>query len=289
MADPSNPSPTAPSGPSPAPVSAAGVAPQSSSPSTSNEVVEQDWGSLVGEDFGDEPPAPVATQEPPASPTPEASAIEPVEPAQPPTPEPAQPKQPAVAQQPAAPEGPTPEWRQGMVRQLAPRYEFTPETVEAFQEAPEKVLPQLAATLHTNIIEDVARMIDAANQQILPRILDGHFSKRDQAATLREKERELVHTPYPKLKEADPAVVRAMAQSIAKAHPTSKPADRIRMLAERVYGAEGWEMPWKSGGPAPTPAAPRPSGYTPAAPHATGSAGAPRPADNPFSDPELLN
>jgi hypothetical protein len=282
MTDQSNPSQTVPD--PAAPVSATGVAPQSSSPSPSPEVVEQDWGSLLGDVEQEDPaPAPVA-----AAPEPPAPA--PVEPAQPTPPEPAALAEPVVAQPPAQPEGPTPEWRQGVVRQLTPRYEFAPETIEAFQEAPEKVLPQLAAQVHANIIEDVARMIDAANQQILPKILEGHFSQRDQAAVMRERERELVHVPYPKLREADPDVVRSIAKGIAKAHPTSKPADRVRMLAEKVYAAEGWEMPWKGTPAAPVaPVAARPNGYTPVAPGAGGAGGPPRPADNPFSDPDLLN
>lgn len=280
MSDPTSPSTTVPSPSSASPVSAAGAAPQSSSPSLP-EVVEQDWGSLIGETDYDEPPV-VAAPEPPTLQV-EAPAEPPVEPAQPPVE--AQP--PEVPAQPVQPEGPTPEWRQGMVRQLAPRYEFTPETLEAFQETPEKVLPQLAALVHTNIIEDVARMIDASNEKLLPRILQGHLSKHEQSLLLRQKEAELVHTPYPKLREADPATVQALARSIAKKHPKSAPVDRVRMLAEAVYGLEGWEMPWRAAAPVAAPA--RPNGYTPVAPGAGGAGGPPRPADNPYSDPELLN
>lgn len=281
MADSPNPSTTAPS-PSPSPVSAAGGAPQSP---TVEPAPEGDWGTLLTdyvEPVEDSPQSsePAPQSQAPVEPAPTPATPAPAEPV-----EPATPPEPVAAQPPAQPEGPTPEWRQGMVRQLAPKYEFTPETREAFEDNPAGVMSQLAATVHVNIIEDVARMIDAANAQLLPQILQSHFSKQEQVSLIRQKEVELVHTPYPKLREADPATVQALAKSIAKKHPASAPADRVRMLAEAVYGLEGWEMPWKGAAPA---APPKPSGYTPVAPGAGGGS-PPRPADNPFADPELLN
>lgn len=170
-----------------------------------------------------------------------------------------------------------------MVQRLTPRYTFDEATTEAFHENPQLVLPQLAATLHMNILEDVAKMVDAHNEQFLPTAFEKFFGTRISSMQAQAAEQQEVYAPYPKLKEVPKDEQRAIAQAIARKHPKSSRAERIRLFAEAVYAVNGWEMPWKKAqGPVPE-GRPAPTGYVPISPAAGGPPPAPT-SDNPFEN-----
>lgn len=233
------------------------------------------------------PPAqPAAPAAPAATPTPQTPAqpAAPVEPAKPQVPaQLATPAQPA-APQPAQPATPAEtvdvgKLRQATIDEVAKQYFFTDEETAQLHEAPEKVLPTLAAKMVVQTYEAVSRTILSHLPSIIATVTD---SRASEAAA--EKR---FFSDYPALNKLEykDTLVKA-ANMVRQMNPTAG----YEEVAPAIAAIVATQLKIQLGGVDPAaaqPAAPQPGAppaavarpHTPALPGATGAAPQ-KPADN---------
>lgn len=210
------------------------------------------WASFMdgdddtGEEFAEEPVEPPATPEPaPAPAAPEESAPVAAEPQlQPPAPAPVVPQ--------ATPEE-LAEARKVYEASVAARYTMSEEQALQLQTEPEKVLPQLAARVYVDVMQDVTQQI----MGVMPQVIQGYV-----ANTTRETQAQSeFFGAWPELKGHDQQVL-TMGAMFRQLNPTATPQEAIAKIGEMTMAALGLKRQQQV-----APAAPAaPQQFRPAAP-----------------------
>jgi hypothetical protein len=247
---------------------------------------EVDWAALSGDDsFVDsvpepaEPvpaPAPVVKPEPapvpaPAQPTPPVVSPPPAPTQQQPQP----PVVPAPAPTPAPPQPSLEELRAAELTRLADYYQLSQDETSRFAVEPEKVLPSLAARLHTSIAEAVFHGLG----QALPRIIHEQIAARESRMQAETK----FYGMFPGLKKDEyQTQVHGALLFARQLNPHGTPEQIMRAAGVQMSIQLGLPLPTELGGAPPPP--PQPAPFTPAGAGAPrGSAPSSSPNDNPFA------
>lgn len=220
-----------------------------------------DWGDITSADDGmmEEPEA-VKAPEPTEDPD-EALANAPAQEAEPAAQE-------ALPPQPEIPQGVqfTPEQiaaaEQAYMKQLASFYAFDEDSAVQLQTEPEKILPQLAARLHVDVMKNVM----AQMQGVLPQLV-----QQVQSVSTREAgAQDLFFKAWPELKGYDQQVLQ-VGKMYRQMNPNASPEEAVQRIGELAMTAMGMQR--KS---AQAMAAPAPQGaFRPSVP---GRVSAPAPA-----------
>lgn len=239
-----------------------------------------------------EPPAPVveepAAETPPvAEPvTPEPQAVEP----QLPTPEPTQPE----AVLPVQPEvqGPTPEQtaqlRTDYLNQVSQMYQLNQEQAGQMVTDPNAVLPQLAATLHVNILEQSLQANREMIQRMLPDYLGNFLTQREDTTSATEE----FFSQWEELRPQKDRVMQ-LATVYRQTNPQATKEQFFRdvgMQSWMALGMDTGQLAAKLAPQQPAPAAPAapaapqvPTGLLPANPGSSTPLPSSQPG-NPFAD-----
>lgn len=215
--------------------------------------VDDKWADFLTEEEdlfveSESPESPEETQlkeeEPPAQPAP----AEPVQPAQEPVVAPEAPVQTAVTPEQVK------EFRDRFQASLVDHYKFSEDDALALQTEPEKVLPQMAARLHMEVLDNVMQHV----YQALPTVIES----TTQGSVREQKAQEEFYGAWPELREHGAQVLQ-MGQMYRQMNPKATPQEAIQRIGELTMVALGLKRAEAPGAQAPeTPAAP----FRPAAP-----------------------
>ena len=201
----------------------------------------------VGEELAEEPVEPPAASEPaPAPAAPEEPAPVAAEPPlQPPAPAPVVPQ--ATPEELAAA-------RKVYETQIAARYAISEEDALLLQTEPEKVLPQMAARIYADVMQDVTQQV----MGIMPQVIQGYTQ-----STARETQAQSeFFGAWPELKGHDQQVLQ-MGAMFRQLNPNAPPQEAIAKIGEMTMAALGLKRQQQVGQSAPPPAAQQ---FRPAAP-----------------------
>jgi hypothetical protein len=170
---------------------------------------------------------------------------------------------------------------------LSRQYQLTEENANKVALSPNEVLPQLAAELHANIMEQALSQLVRTMQETLPQMIEQIVEQR----TATSRAEDTFFSQWPELREHRQAVMEigrlykaqnpkatleeftqnvGMHVWMAKRLPVAK-------LAERINGAQA-QAPRAPAQPSPPP------GYAPAAPAQRAQPPAPAQSSNPWGD-----
>lgn len=198
-------------------------------PEESSSVDDGDkWASFMDEDEVEEGNAEEQEAEPTAPAAPEAA------PTAAPN-EPAVAAEPSVQPQPAAPVAQpqaTPEdvaaARKAYEAQIASRYQISEDDALLFQTEPEKVLPQFAAKVYADVMQDVTQQI----MGVMPQVIQGYV-----ASTTKETQaQDMFFSAWPELKGHDQQVLQ-MGAMYRQMNPTASPQEAIEVIGEMTMAA----------------------------------------------------
>lgn len=244
--------------------SAGAAAPAVATPEPQQEtpVVESavDWADLSSEveeapfdeeDSGEQPPSEEAVQTP-----------QPEEVQQPDTPaaeqeQPVQPEQVAPVQQPQYTPEQIAQAERVYTDQLASMYQFDEDTALKLQTEPEKVLPQLAARLHLDVMKTVMAQV----QGMIPQAIE---------ATTRSTQREssakdMFYGAWPELRQYE-AQVMQVGQMFRQMNPNADAQTAVQRIGELTMAALGMQR---------QPQQPRQESAAPSVPYRPGGANRP--------------
>lgn len=203
---------------------------------------------------------------PPAEPAPAPVEEPAATPAEPEVPAQEIPEAPVIpAQAPITPEQ-LAEYKANFQTHLTKQYAFSEEEVLSLQTEPEKVLPQMAARLHMEVLDNVMQHV----YQALPNVIQSHT----QSSLREQKAQEEFFGAWPELRGAEQQVLQ-MGQMFRQMNPKATPQEAIQRIGEITMAALGKKR-------ATAPAAetfpePPPAPFRPAAP---GRVASPLPGKN---------
>ena len=247
--------------------------------SASTTTAETDWGSVTDGLAESAAPEPLPVGQGSESPTPLPQTATPSapapEPPQPPVQPALQPPQPPTLAPPGEPDDPIdPAWAEKGFTALTQGYALSPELAQRYEESPSEVLPELAASVHMNVLRQTAVMMHHAIQNVVTRMIDDRLQQRthkEQAVTFMEQR---VFSRYDKMRGVPPAVLKTAGEVVRAQLPAGSSLDvSIDALARAIYGMYGWPMPGvpssvQQSQPGATPYSPvQPGGMRPPAPN----------------------
>lgn len=265
------------------PSEAAPVVPDNPAPaSDDSDSGVNEWSELVADDVEEGGQDFDSAGEPEATPPVEAPAVTPAAPvpapavpAEPVAPVPAAPVPPAVeptpvvpvvpevppAETPAAPAVDPVEARNGYLASLRQYYALSPENAQRLQTEPELVLPELAATLHLEVVDAIMNMLPQHVGSIVE-----HHTRVTQA---NKEAEDSFFKAWPELVGHKDAVLR-VGQMYRAANPKATKDQAIGVIGKFVMDSLGIvrTAPSAPSNPAPTPAQVNP--FVPAAGSASG-------------------
>lgn len=118
------------------------------------------------------------------------------------------------------------EWERGRLAGLTKAYSIDDETAERFRTEPEVVLPELAARLHHEAVQEVMRE--------LPAIIRGEFAKNQKLYTTEMRARNEFYKGNPQLKGVSPDLITQVGMMWRKANPKATAQEAIKGIGEAV-------------------------------------------------------
>lgn len=229
---------------------------------------------------------PIGTEEPAAPAEPVETPAAPAEPAPPKVPEPTPPTPPETPpapqepqapqeQQPAAPDFDPVAFQERYAANLKESYQLSEAEAEAFNMDPVAALPQLAATVHQRVMNEVLTVITAA--------LPAQIERYTQGTTREREAQQAFYGKWPQLKAYEKQVLQAGQMYNQMAPPDTPAEKRIEMIGRMVMTALG--LPMEGEGQVQQPMTSQPSTPAPFVPAGQGpSGGARAPVTNIFGD-----
>lgn len=225
-----------------------------SSATSSEETEGSVWDSLLVEeaddfDWEDRPEG--SSTPPAAEPTPPAPPVAAPSASPAPAPSTAAPLPPQAPVAPPVVQAPSPEVvqqaREQWLQQLANRYALPDGMVEKLAEEPQTVLPQLAAAVHAQAIEEAVRY----GQQVLPQMVEQTIRQRQ----MYEQAHNAFFSRWPNLRGQD-ALVTQVAVAYRAANPQASVEDSIDKIGRLSMAYLGISPPDPAAPPAPAPLPP---------------------------------
>jgi len=206
------------------------------------------WGEFLSDDDeveeqGEEEPAPAETSDEPTPPEQEEAPAEPVTPAQ------EQPQAPAPISAEQIQEA-----RGKLEASLTSHYALSEEDALLLQMEPEKVIPQMAAKLHLEVLDHVRSLMNS----VVPSIVESYT----QSTVRNTKAKDEFFSAFPELANYEDQVIE-IGTMFRKLNPKASPEEAIKRIGETTMAALGLTRR-QSGSEAPTAPAARP--FQPAAP-----------------------
>lgn len=160
-------------------------------------------------------------------------------------------------------------WEADSIAALTPAYEMSDEELSQFLTEPERVLPVLAARVHTSVVRNVLAQMEGLMNQLVPSIVERHKAQTETVNTF--------YTLNDDLKDAKfQAHIQAAAQQFRSVNPTAdaktialKVGNMVRLMNGLPLRPEEAETQAANAAP---PAAPPMRPFVPATAGATGAA-----------------